>query len=276
MRTISIIAAVMVCAAVIAASAPATKIPQPICPRDSAQMSATVYCEPRPRFEFNADFKPKRLPRRDTAPIEIGLFGKVYGTQVPSLPGLEELTIRFDRNGAIETEGLPACGRREISALATRGARRACRDSIVGAGFAHVSIEALQADPVRVPLTLFHGGVRNGTTTVLIHGSLGQPDPAVIVAPAKVRKVDEGRYGLKADLKIPAIAEGGGSLLDFSVTIARRFVDDDTRRGYLQARCVDGRLQARVAAVLQNGAIYVGTTVRACVVRREAPGTPIG
>jgi hypothetical protein len=179
---------------------------------------------------------------------------------------LREVKIDLDKNGALDVTGLRACGRRQIKNLGPKSARRACRKSIVGAGIAHVAIGSTEQNPpaVPVPLTLFNGGVRGDTTTLLIYASVPGPSPTPIVATVKVRKTHKDRYGLRAVAAIPVIAAGSGSVLDFKLAIKRLFTYEGEQQSYAMARCFDGHLNARVTSVFSNGMALTGALIRPC------------
>ena len=179
---------------------------------------------------------------------------------------LREVKVDLDKNGRLNAKGLPACGRRQIEDLGLESARRACRKSIVGAGVAHVAIGSSEQEPpaVPVPLTLFNGGVRGGTTTLLIHGSVPGPSPAPIVATVRIRKTHKGRYGLTAVAAIPVIANGNGSVLDFRLAIKRLFTYKGERQSYAMARCFDRHLNAQVTSIFESGTVLSGTLIKPC------------
>ena len=61
----------------------------------------------------------------------------------------------------------------------------------------------------------------------------------------KIKKVHNGRYGLKSVATIPKIAGGSGSVKSFSLTI--------NKKGVLTAKCPDGKLQANATAIFSDG-----------------------
>jgi hypothetical protein len=229
---------------------------------------SAVGCPSLPSLTFrpNGGFSPTALPRHDPAPIGLELEGEISTSDGRKPDALREVIVDLDKNGALDAAGLRACGRREIENLGLKGARRACRKSIVGAGVAHVAIGSSEQEPpaVPVPLTLFNGGVRNGTTTLFIHASVPGPSPTPIVTTVKVRKTHKGRYGLQAVAAIPVIADGNGSVLDFKLAIRRLFAYEGEQQSYAMARCIDGHLDSRVTSVFPDGRSLTGTLIRPC------------
>jgi hypothetical protein len=206
-----------------------------------------------PRIEFNlgASVVPTKLLKRRLTPVGLVLKVKIATTDGTQPSALRELTVDFDRDWAIDGEGLPTCGRRSLDAARTAAARRACRSAIVGRGMAYVQVQSAGSEPVAVPLTLFNGGTRSGKTTMLVYGSTpAQATPVAIVAPIEVEEEPHG--GLHAVAKIPPIANGTGSLLGFNLEIRRTFMRDGRERSYLAARCPDGVFKVQASAGFRN------------------------
>jgi len=66
-----------------------------------------------------------------------------------------------------------------------------------------------------------------------------------IVTTLKIKKVHNGRYGLKTVATIPKIAGGSGSVKSFNLKI--------NKKGVLTAKCPDGKLQAKATAKFSDG-----------------------
>jgi hypothetical protein len=183
----------------VASLAPTAKYVEVCLVRQSTAATSGV-CVPWPSFTFDASagFFPKKLPRRELVPVAVNLGVKVHESDGSHLPPLKEVIFDFDKNFGLEAAGLHSCGRSEIDTLGVEAARRICRASVVGTGIAHVEVESPGAAPfvVRLPLTIFNDGVRNGVTTMLIHSSAVRLASSPILAAVKVRKVDDGRFGL--------------------------------------------------------------------------------
>lgn len=245
----------------VAASHAATEY-KPVCTQRTPAGSARE-CSPRLDLEFYAAIAPKQLPKKEMTPVALQAQGKI-STETGTQPtALKQVEMRFDKNGGIDARGLPACPRRTLETYPLRAARRACHASIVGEGLAHIGIDS--AAPLPVPLTLFNGGVRAGTTTVFIHGSIPTASPTPVVVALKIRKSHRpGRYGLEAIAPIPRIADGHGSLLDFNLTIKRSLARQGVQQSFASARCFDDFLQASARFTFINEALFVVTVRRAC------------
>jgi hypothetical protein len=196
------------------------------------------------------------------APIGVYLSGRL-SSRVSSPPPLQDLAMRFDRRGAIDAGGLAACGRSHIEMLDRAAARRTCRKAIVGSGMAHLDLSTSPGTAIPVLLSVFNGGIRDGVTTVLIHGVVPTQVPTPAIATVKIEKHPSGRYGLRSLSTIPSIAGGVGSILDFEIMIERRFRHDGAERSFLMARCSDGHLDLEVNEVgFRTGERFPGGVMR--------------
>lgn len=237
----------------IVAIAPATNYVQ-VCLRSQPTASASNSCSSPLKVEFGGEVTPMDLPRHEMAPAAVRLFGKISTNDGTQPPAFREAKIDFDEDWAIDAVGLPVCRRSQLEALSTSAAQRVCHKSIVGAGIAHVAIESSDPGLLRLPLTLFNGGVRGETTTLFIRSSIAAPTPVPLIATVKLRQVRNGRYGLQAVSKIPQIADGSGSLIDFSFKVKRLFKYEHKSHSYVMAKCPDGDLGTEISSVLKNEA----------------------
>jgi hypothetical protein len=215
------------------------------------------------QFGLDGQVLPSKLPQREMAPVALKIEGSVWTADGTHPPALREAILAFDKNAAIDAEGLPVCALRRVEGRLTSTARSACRDAIVGDGSAQIQIGQPETRPTQASarLTLFNGGVRAGTMKLLIHATVGLPEPASAVATVETKKALKGRYGWTSVVKTPRLLEGTGSLISFELRIGRRFLRDDIQRSYLSARCFDGRLQAQATkAVFKQEATGARTT----------------
>jgi hypothetical protein len=77
-----------------------------------------------------------------------------------------------------------------------------------------------------------------------------------IVTTLKIKKVHNGRYGLKTVATIPKIAGGSGSVKTFNLII--------NKKGVLLAKCPDGKLQAKATAIFSDGTKASAGIIRTC------------
>lgn len=198
---------------------------------------------------FGGNVIPQKLPKRRYAPIGLRVFGNIQTTDGTHPSAFRETRVMIDRNGRIDTRGVPVCRGAQLEARDTKTAKRVCGRALVGTGKATVEIAFAEQDPILVPspLLIFNGGTKRGTTTMYIHSFITVPVPAAIVTTLTIRKINKGRFGYFVIAKIPQIVGGNGSALNFNFTIDRKlFKFRRGRHPYLSARCTDGRFFSQV------------------------------
>jgi len=215
-------------------------------------------------------FSPSKLPKDHNAPIKLfghATFKTVDGTR-PS--PLRVLTLEFDKHGAVETRGLPKCTQARLIATTTPQARKLCPGAIVGKGFGTGVVELPEQRPIKVssPLTLFNGPVVHGNPSVIGHAHIDYPGPTTYLVLIEIQKVHHGRYGFKTVANFPKIVNGYGSPLSGHLTIGREWMWHGKRLSYANARCADGRLQAKAEFTFEDGSFVQGTVFKPCQVRK--------
>lgn len=216
-------------------------------------------------------FSPTTLPKHEDAPIKLHGFARI-GTVDGSRPSpLTELMLEFDKHGSVETRGLPKCTMGKLVATTTAKARKQCPDAIVGKGFGTVVVEMPEQGRIRAstPITMFNGPEKDGNPTVIGHGHLEYPAPTTYLVPIEIQKIHHGRYGFKTVAKFPKIVNYFGSPVYGRLTIGRTWKYKGKTLSYANARCADGRLQARGQFTFKDGTFLQGTIFRPCKV---APG----
>jgi hypothetical protein len=223
---------------------------------------------------------PKKLPRRSYAPVQVRIRGKIATSDGTHPSAFREAEIDFDRNGKLNTRGLPACRGGQLEARNTSAAKRVCGKSIVGSGNGGIQISFPEQRPITVkaPITVFNGGSKGNKTTLYIHTFITVPVPSAVVTTVTIKKVRKGRYGLNTVSKVPVIAGGSGSVLDFDIRFKRNFRYRGRKQAYFVARCTDGKFSAKILkALFRNEANEPGaaarTTLKGTVIR---PCTPKG
>jgi hypothetical protein len=237
-----------------------------VCLRRHLSSGPPSVCAPLLMFKARVGFSPVVLPRRELTPIAVNFRADIHESDGSHPPPLKEVVIDLDRGFAVEAVRLRACGKSQLEMRDVKAARTFCRESIVGTGVAHVEVESPGLPPrrVRLPLTLFNGGVRWGVVTLLIHSAVVGLEPDPIVAAVKLRKVNKGHFGSEAIATIPKIANGDGSVLDFNFTIKRRLVSKGTEQHYAVARCLRGELNIATTFVFHDGTKLTGQIFPPC------------
>lgn len=215
-------------------------------------------------------FAPTKLAKDHFTPIRVffhGTIGTVDGTR-PS--PLKTLVLEVDRNSLVVTKGLPKCSLGKLEATTTPQARRLCPGAIVGTGFGTVLTELPEQGAIKTSsaLTIFNGPEVHGNPTAIGHAHLEYPIPATYLAQAEIEKIDNGRYGYRIEVNFPKIINWYGSPISGRLEINRKWHYGGRLLSYANARCVDGRLQARIELGFKDETWLKGTAFKPCTIRR--------
>jgi hypothetical protein len=213
-------------------------------------------------------FRPETLPRHKNAPIMIYGGGKLSTVSGELPPILETLTFEFDRHGAVDTTGLEVCTAGKLQATTVPAARRACPNAIVGKGVGSAIVKFPEQGPIPVssPITLFNGPKVRGFDTVLAHAFTTVPIATTFIVPVVIEKIHKGVYGYRVEAKIPKIAGGYGHPISGNIKVDRKWTFKGKKHSYVNARCENGRLQARGEFSFKDGTFLKGTFFRPCKV----------
>ncbi|MGN6556458.1 MAG: hypothetical protein ACTHLH_00405, partial [Solirubrobacterales bacterium] len=123
------------------------------------------------KMTFNGKFTPSKLPKKKTAPIMLTAEGKIQTKDGSFPPALKEVVLETDKNGGINTKGVPVCKAGQLQSTDTAAAKKACGPAIIGTGKTLVGIKFPEQNeiPVHSPLLVFNGGTSGGKTTLFIH-----------------------------------------------------------------------------------------------------------
>lgn len=213
-------------------------------------------------------FRPETLPRHKNAPILIYGGGKLSTVSGELPPILETLTFEFDRHGSVDTTGLEVCTAGKLQATTVPAARRACPNAIVGKGVGSAIVKFPEQGPIPVssPITLFNGPKVHGNDSVLAHAYTTVPIATTFIIPVVIEKIHKGVYGYRTEAKIPKIAGGYGHPISGNIKIERKWTIKGKKHSYVNARCENGRLQARGEFSFKDGTFLKGTFFRPCKV----------
>ena len=218
-------------------------------------------------------FTPQALPRYEDAPITIHGGGKLATLSGELPPILDTMTIEFDRHGHLETDGLAVCTSGQLQSTTRSQARKNCPGAIVGKGKGSAIVQFPEQAPIPIssPITIFNGPKQGGNDTVFAHAYTTVPVATTFVIPVVIEKINHGVFGYRTEAKIPKIAGGAGHPISGSVKIGRHWTFRGQKHSYVNARCENGRLVARVRASFKDegvGATFLsGSFLRICKVR---------
>jgi len=211
-------------------------------------------------------FAPRALPRDHDAPIELFGHGRVHNVDGTRPSPLRTAVVELDKHGHAETRGLPKCTRAKLVATTTAQARRVCGDALIGTGYGTALIELPESRPIEAssPILIFNGPERHGNPTGFGHAHLTYPVPTTYVVQAELETVHNGRYGYRVEVHLPKIANDYGSGIYGRIRINRKWTYKGKRLSVANARCADGRLQARIELIFKDGSLLRGSAFKPC------------
>lgn len=181
--------------------------------------------------------RPTALPRRGAAPIKVSFGGKISSTQPGTLPKLTKLTIAINRNGRLDTRGLPRCRLGQIRPSSDRQALAACGRALVGEGSfsADVRIAEQSPFPSRGKVLAFNGRL-DGHPAIFAHIYGIDPYPTSYVLPFRISR-GEGAFGTVLEASFPQVTGEWGYVTGLRMSLHRRFSYRGKTHGYLSAGC---------------------------------------
>ena len=112
---------------------------------------------------------------------------------------------------------------------------------------------------------IFNGAPKGGKQVLIFHVHANVPAPTTFVTTALISK-QGGKYGTKAEVAIPTITGGQGSLTSFNATLHKTWTYKGAKQSLLLASCPTGSLYAHGVFGFVDGTRASGDVVRPCVV----------
>ncbi|HEY1853965.1 MAG TPA: hypothetical protein VGG40_05200 [Solirubrobacterales bacterium] len=217
-----------------------------------------------------AELQPRALPRSGGAPVTLSTTTRI-GTKDGSMPpSLKTLTFELDKNGFVETKGLPTCTMAKLEGTTPQQARSRCGKALVGKGTGTALVQLPGASPVKMtsPLSFFNAPPTGGRPTIIAHAYETLPKPQTLLVPIVIEKVHDGRYGFRAEAELPEIAEGYGAPILAQATVGVTYKHAGKEVGFINARCSGGRLQVEGKLSFADGDYFPATLTSPCHVSR--------
>lgn len=216
--------------------------------------------------EGDGGFAPKALPQDHDAPIKLFGHGRVRTVDGTRPSPLRHAVLELDKHGHAETRGLEKCPKSRLFATTTKQARAACPGAIVGTGYGTALIELPEQKPIEASsaLTIFNAPEKHGNPTGIGHAYLSYPLPTTYLVEAELESVNNGRYGYRVEVDFPKIANDYGSPIYGRLKIDKKWLYKGQRLSVANARCADGRLQARIELTFKDGTFLQGSAFKLC------------
>lgn len=190
------------------------------------------------RVTVIGQLKPYKLPRNGTAPIAVFLSGHVSSASKAVPPQLAKLTIKLNKHGKLEADGLPACRLTALQPASTERALQNCGDAEVGSGrfWATVVLPGQKPYPTRGRLLIFNGK-EGGRQVLFAHIYTERPFATSFVITFSLKHIDEGPYGTELSASLPGALGTWGYVDRIKLTLKRYYHSHGERRSYFNAGC---------------------------------------
>lgn len=185
---------------------------------------------------FNADFSPHVLPRLRPAPVDVKVTGRVATTDGSHPPPLRRIEVAINRNGRLETTGLPVCTAPALQSTSSKAAMARCRPALVGRGRFHAVVKLGREIETSGEILAFNSR-SHGRQALLLHLFGATPVRFTLVVPLAIGHLAKGDFGTVLRANIPRLAGDLGSVTEIDLTIGRRYTFGGKRRSYVSAAC---------------------------------------
>jgi hypothetical protein len=186
---------------------------------------------------FDGGIEPEALPRDERAPITVWIAGRVRTLSGETPPSLREITIGLNRDGHLETDGLPTCDKQQIDLISSTEALAKCRDALVGSGTyrARTTFPEQSQSPTHGKLLAFNAKI-GGKSVILGHVYGDDPAPTTGIIVFDIRHTG-GTFGTVLTGTIPETLTRWGYLKRISLRLHRNYTYRGRPRSYLSAPC---------------------------------------
>lgn len=198
---------------------------------------------------FGGSTSPKALSKTKYTPVKTTIFGKIATTDGTHPSAFREAVVDIDKDVKVNVKGYPVCKAGQLEARDTKSAMKVCGSTVLGEGIAHVEIAFPEQKPIIVtsPLTVFNGGEKGGKITLFFHIFITVPAPAAVVTTVTIQRKGTGIHSVA---KIPVVAGGSGSGIDFNFKLGKTYSYKGKKVGYFEAKCPDGAFKVNATKVL--------------------------
>lgn len=224
------------------------------------------------RVSFDGQISPRKLPRHGSAPVTVMVATEISGTPGKPPPQLTSITIAINRNGHLNSTGLPVCRMSDIQPATNEKALAACRGALVGEGSfaASVALSRQAVFPSNGKLLAFNGTYR-GKPAILAHVYGTKPIPTSFTLPFVIGRA-KGAFGTTLTATIPAAEDS--LITAIELKLRRTFTYRGQKRSYASAGCPAPKgfskapfPFARASYSFVGGREMSSTLMRSCVAR---------
>ena len=206
-----------------------------------------------PTQTFSGSISPSSLPKHGFAPVTAKINLDITSGDANPPPRLQTATAVFDNQVKVDFKGLATCNPSKLENTDQNAARKACRSSIIGTGFANAKVTFPDQAPIDAPapVTLFNGAPKGGNPQIIIHAYTTVPAPTTFIVPGVLRKIGGGKQTVT--FLVPPIAGGYGTLVHFNTSIGRKFKRGTAKHSYANAKCAKGAITLQGDFAYEDG-----------------------
>jgi hypothetical protein len=199
---------------------------------------ATVIQEGNLRITVLSQILPYKLPRQGTAPIAVFVSGHLEAPKGGVPAQLQEMSVKVNRHGLLQSQGLPVCQAQELQPASTERAMRNCGDAVIGSGqfWAHIVLPDQGAYPTHGRLLIFNGKSR-GRPTLLAHIFTSNPFFSSFVLVFVIRHISKGAYGTELSASLPQALGSWGYVDRIKLTLKRKYTYKGKQLSYFNSGC---------------------------------------
>jgi len=186
---------------------------------------------------FNGGIAPATLPRQELAPVTVSIGATVRIISGEDPPSVRQITLALNRNGRLDSSGLPTCRIKQIDTATGAQALRACGDALVGRGSyrARYNFAEQEATPMHGRILAFNSK-SDGKEAILAHVYSSRPTSSTNIIVLNIRR-PSGKYGTVLSGAVPAGLSRWGYLKKFSLRLHRVYSYRNSLHSYLSAPC---------------------------------------
>jgi hypothetical protein len=190
------------------------------------------------RVKISGELVPKKLPRSGTAPIGVEVGGHIETTDGSPPPQLTTMAIELNREGKIDSKGLPVCPYDALEPASSARAIANCRPALVGKGSfeAEVSLTGQEGYLAKGKLLAFNGR-KGGKPVLFAHIYSAVPFATSFVITFKIKHASGGHFGSALVAHLPSTLSTWGKLTGIELRLDRRYSAGGKRHSYLSAGC---------------------------------------
>jgi hypothetical protein len=186
---------------------------------------------------FKGGIDPTALPRTRQAPITVSVGGTVKTLSGERPPALRKIVIELNREGELNSYGLPVCRYSQLIAVTPPRALESCGPALVGEGeYVGKSAFPEQATFPSQGHILAFNGVYHGREVILAHVYGTDPVPITRIIVFYIRRIG-GTYGTVITGSLPDAVNHYGYVQGLSLRLHRTYTFRGRRRSYMSAAC---------------------------------------